>query len=91
MPYFFVRVNGDTAHNNSSSPNCYVPNEPPIFPATFFNYCQYCLDKNIVRIGWPDVGDMLIVAKSGALSNCYDLASLKPYIQDYLTAFSRIP
>jgi len=88
MAYYFIRVNGDTAHNNPSRANCYVPNEPPVYPATFFNYYQYCLDNNVVRIGWPDVGDMRIGGNPGALSKCYTL--LKPYEQSYLTRFAQI-
>ncbi len=90
MPYFFVRVNGETAHNNPASIDCYVPNEPPNFPTTYFNYYQYCLDNNIIRIGWPDVGDILAGAKYGVLANCYDLAALNSSLQEYLRSFSRI-
>ena len=54
--------------------DCYVANEPPNFPERYFNYYQYCLDNNIIRIGWPDVGDLSKKGyKVNALSNCYDL------------------
>ena len=91
MPYFFVRVNGDTAHNDPSEPKCYVKGEPPHFPATYFNYYQYCLDNNIVRIGWPDVGDIIAGNKTKALKNCYDMNNIPTHIKDYLSSFSKIP
>ncbi len=91
MPYYFVRVNGDTAHNNPNDVTCYVQGEPPSFPATYFNYYRYCLNNNIVRIGWPDVGDILAGNKVGALAKCYDLYNIDNYIRNYLISFSQIP
>ena len=91
MPYYFVRVNGDTAHNNPNHTDCYVHGEPPNYPGTYYNYYNYCLDNNIVRIGWPDVGDILAGNKTNALAKCYDWNSIKPREQGYLTSFSRIP
>ena len=91
MPYYFVRVNGETAHNDPNSQNCYVKNEPPFYPANYFNYYQYCLDNNIVRIGWPDVGDLLIGNKANALANCYQWNTLEDRKRDYLTSFSQLP
>lgn len=91
MSYYFVRVNGYTTHNDPNNIDCCVNGEPPVFPETYFNYCQYCLDNNIIRIGWPDVGDILSGNKVNTLANCYDLYSIDGYIKDYLNAFSQIP
>lgn len=88
---YFIRVNGDTAHNDPSVVNCFVANEPPRYPATYFNYVADCLAKNFVRIGWPDVGDLTTRNKTGALANCYDWHSIDQYVRDYLDGFFNIP
>jgi len=87
---YFVRVNGDTAYNDSNHPKCYVSDEPPIFPQTFFNYYNLCLDQSFVRIGWPDTGDLTQPSKAGALAQCYDLMSVPTYIREYLLEFKNI-
>src|SRR4051794_32227724 len=56
--YHFVRVNGNMAHNDPSKPECYVEDEPPRWPVTYFNYAAYCLANDIIRIGWPQAGDL---------------------------------
>jgi hypothetical protein len=98
MPYYFVRVNGNTSHNNPNDVACYVQGEPPRFPVTYFNYYRYCLNNKIVRIGWPDVGDILAGNKVGALATCYDLYNIdndpiktRRIIKEYLVPFSQIP
>ena len=91
MPYYFIRANGNTGHNNPNDPKCYVRGELPNFPNTYFNYYQFCLDNNIIRIGWPDVGDILAGNKTKALANCYDWNSIRDYVQGYLSSFSQIP
>lgn len=88
---YFVRVNGETSHNDPSQPLCYVPGEPPQFPEVAFNYVAYCLREGIVRIGWPDTGDLTRSSKTGAIAQCYDLTTLPPHIQDYLRQFRAIP
>ena len=90
MPYYFVRVNGNTLHNDPNT-NCYIVGEPPNYPNKKFNYYRYCLEKSIIRIGWPDVGDLLIGNRANALSNCYDLNSIQTRHRNYLFAFSQIP
>ncbi|OGW52587.1 MAG: hypothetical protein A2Y81_13400 [Nitrospirae bacterium RBG_13_43_8] len=92
MAYYFVRVHGNTSNNNPNKANCYVEGEPPEYPNTYFNYYQFCLDNNIVRIGYPDIGDLLIGNKANALTtNCHDLNSIGPHWRGCLTSFSRIP
>ena len=64
--------------------------EPPTFPNTYFNYLDYCIENNVVRIGWPDVGDLVSEGKKGALASGYDLASLPKHRQASLAAFREI-
>jgi len=93
MACFFIRVAGDTSHNNPDEFNSYVENEPPIYPQTYFNYKDDCLKKGFVRIGWPDVGDISKGGKYGSLTDSYSLESyaLKPHIKKYLLDFSQVP
>lgn len=88
--HYFIRVNGDTNHNNPGRGQWYVEGEPPKFPATYFNYLRYCLQNSIVRIGWPDVGDLVAGGKRGALASGYDLASLPDHVQRYLATFREV-
>ena len=90
MSYYFIRVNIDTIHNNPNMPEAYVVNEPPKFPETKYNYAKFCLKNNIIRIGWPDVGDIIKGNKVGALANAYSLDTLKTSIQKALIKFSKI-
>lgn len=90
MSYYFVRVNGNTGHNNPSELDAYVKNEPPKFPKNYFNYYEYCLNNNFIRIGWPDVGDIVKGNRIGALANLYSLESVKSHIKKYLLDFSTI-
>jgi hypothetical protein len=89
---YFIRVNGDTLHNNPGKPSFYVPGEPPKYPATYFNALSYCLLHNIVRIGWPDTGDLRqrSQTKAGALAKGYTIVDLKPRHQNYLRTFANI-
>ncbi len=91
MRYFFIRVNGDTEHNNRKNCKAYVPDEPPEYPKTYYNYYEYCLKDGFIRIGWPDVGDLTSGEKKGALAESYSLESVKPLPKKYLLSFSDIP
>ena len=51
--YYFIRVNGESDHNNPNRRSWYVEGEPPKFPKTYFNYLDYCIENNVIRIGWP--------------------------------------
>lgn len=86
--YYFVRVNGDTRHNNPGAPGCYVAGEPPQYPQVSFNYLGFCFERNIVRIGWPDTGDLRAASRTAALANCYSVSTVKPHVQKYLQHFS---
>jgi hypothetical protein len=91
MKYYFVRVNGKTSHDDPRKKDCFVAVEPNSFKrASYSNYLNYCFENNIVRIGWPDVGDLRTGDRQGAKSNCYYLASLKPHIRQYLLEFRKI-
>jgi hypothetical protein len=87
--YYFVRVNGRTKHNNPEAADYYVPGEPPQYPACSFNYLGFCFQHQIVRIGWPDTGDL---SANGAnrLARGYDLTTVKPHERTYLEEFRRI-
>ncbi len=91
MSYYFVRVAGKTGHNNPNEQDAYVPNEPPKYPKTYYNYYKYCLKNNFVRIGWPDTGDLIKGGGTGALARFYSLETVKPHIKKYLLDFSHIP
>jgi len=56
-----------------------------------YNYYDYCLRNGFIRIGWPDVGDLIKGNRSGALSNFYSLESVKTHIKNYLLDFSHTP
>lgn len=93
--YYFIRANGNTAHNNPAAADCYMPGEQPRYPDTFFNGIGYCLRHNIIRIGWPNVGDLRSANPRGPLPSCYyhDLESLGSHNPDhrrYLETFIQI-
>lgn len=88
--HYFLRVNGETEHNDPGDPLNYVPGEPPRFPRTHFNYLGLCLERSFVRTGWPDTGDLSAQSKTGALARGYGVDVLQPYVQAYLRTFSRI-
>src|SRR5687768_10691910 len=88
--HYFLRVNGKTRHNNPGVPGAYVPGEPPRFPKTRFNYLEFCFDRNIVRLGWPDTGDLQAPSKTGALANAYSLDTVKPHERTYLETYASI-
>jgi hypothetical protein len=84
----FVRANGDTVHNDPDARDAFVSGEPPEWPATYFNYVDFCLEHDIARIGWPDTGDLRAVpAKERALARGYSFHSLDDYVQRYLSRF----
>jgi hypothetical protein len=57
MRIWFIRCNGETAHNEPGTLR-YVPGEPPTFPRREFNYRDECLCKGFARVGWPGSGDL---------------------------------
>src|SRR5690349_16286178 len=88
--HYFVRVNGKSRHVNSDRPKCFVPGEPPGHPVKGFNYLRYCLTNGIIRIGWPDTGDLSAASKTGSLADCYRLSDLESRHQSYLRGFAGI-
>ena len=50
MHVWFIRCNGETAHNEPGTPR-FVPGEPPQFPKREFNYRDECLCKGFARVG----------------------------------------
>lgn len=57
MTIWFIRCNGETAHNQPGTPR-YVPGEEPTFPGREFNYRAECLQGGFARVGWPGAGDL---------------------------------
>ena len=91
MRIYFVRVNGPTTHDNPKNKDCFVATEPESFKRDgYSNYLNYCFENNIVRIGWPDVGDLRTNNRQGAKANCYTLLTIKPHIHKYLLEFCNI-
>lgn len=88
--YYFIRANGSTAHADRSKPQCFVKGEPAPPSKGYFNHIPYCVREGIARIGWPDTGDLRAAPKTGALANCYSLATLKKHVQRYLLHFRDI-
>lgn len=91
MKYYFVRVNGQSFHSNPVKTECFVEAELASAKRSgYSNYLEYCLKNNILRMGWPDVGDLRTKDRAGAKSNCYTLESLDGQIRQYLLGFSSI-
>ena len=91
MKYFFIRVNGQSLHSNPVKSECFVEEElSSVKRSGYSNYLDYCLENNILRMGWPDVGDLRSRDRAGAKSNCYTLESLPSQIRQYLIGFSSI-
>ena len=86
---YFIRVNGNTLHNNPDVSRLYVPGESPRYPETYFNGLNYCFSHNIVRIGWPGYGDMRKPDRVGALSK-YTNSEFTSKQQEYLRNFADI-
>lgn len=86
--YYFIRANGHTAHNDPRKPDCYVPGEPPTFPAATFDYVPYCLGYDVIRIGWPGTGDLRRPPDVPESTPCY--GTLSERVRDYLRAFRNI-
>lgn len=57
MNAWFLRANGETAHNVPGSKH-FVRGEPPTFPRREFNYRTECLEGGFARVGWPATGDL---------------------------------
>ncbi len=57
MRVWFIRCNGETAHNQPHTAQ-FVSGEPPLFPDRKFNYRNECLEKGFARVGWPATGDL---------------------------------
>ena len=89
MNIWFVRSNGETAHNNPHD-SSYVPNEPPIFPLKEFNYSQKCLNDGFARYGWPNTGDLREKNPLRLAPLSYSFNDLETRYKTYLTKFCSI-
>jgi len=88
--YYFVRANGETLHNNPRRTEAFVAGEPPEYPQTYFNGLSFCFRENIVRIGWPDTGDLRTRDRKGALARAYSLQTVPEHVKGYLETFRSI-
>ena len=86
--YYFIRANGHTKHNDPAKPDCHVPGEPPAYPDTTFNYVDYCLGYDVIRIGWPGTGDLRHAPDVPESTACY--GTLPDRARAYLRAFKGI-
>jgi hypothetical protein len=86
--YYFVRVNGRTVHNNPKKPDCFQPGEPPAYPEVTYNYVHYCLSLDLVRIGWPAVGDLRALEDVPESNACY--GTLSERVRENLRDFKKI-
>jgi len=89
MNIWFVRSNGETAHNNPHDLG-YVPNEPPIHPLKEFNYTQKCLEEGFARYGWPNTGDRRVKDPKRLAPLSYSFNDLETRYKTYLTKFCSI-
>jgi|SRR5437868_13306758 len=87
--YYFVRANGRTVHNNPRKSDCYRPGEPPAYPEVAYNYVDYCLRLDLVRMGWPAVGDLRYVDDFPESLPCY--GALNPRVREHLKGFRAMP
>jgi len=89
MNIWFVRSNGETAHNNPHDLG-YVPNEPPVYPLKEFNYTQKCLEEGFARYGWPNTGDRREKNPERLAPLSYSYNDLDTRYKTYLNKFSSI-
>jgi hypothetical protein len=88
MSSWFIRCNGETAHNQPGTER-YVPDEPPRFPNREFNYLSECLRKGFARVGWPGAGDLRAAEwRAGAMRVYGDV--IKPHHFKFLTTPSTL-
>jgi hypothetical protein len=87
--YYFVRVNGRTAHNDPAKVDCYVEGEPPVYPATAYDYAEYCLRYDVVRLGWPGAGDLRRGEDVPDATPCY--GTFSDHVRGHLREFRSIP
>lgn len=89
MTVWFVRSNGETAHNNPQT-NDFVPGEPPNFPNKEFNYRQKCLEEGFARYGWPNTGDIRKQNPTRLAPSGYGFLDIDTRYQTYLEKFTSI-
>ena len=86
---WFVRSNGEAAHNNPND-DAYVPGEPPIYPLRQFNYTQKCLNDGFARYGWPNTGDRTVENPIRLAPLSYSYENLETRYKTYLNKFCSI-
>lgn len=80
MRVWFIRCNGETAHNEPNTA-LFVPGEPPRFPDRKFNYRNACLEKGFARVGWPATGDLRDVKWRDRAMSAYGAMMRKHHVR----------
>jgi hypothetical protein len=88
MHVWFIRCNGETAHNEPGTAR-YVHGEPPEFPEREFNYRDECLCKGFARVGWPAAGDLRRADWRSRALDAYG-SMMKDHHAQFLDQFVRI-
>jgi len=88
MNIWFIRCNGETAHNQPGT-KWFVPGEPPNYPNREFNYRDTCLREGFARHGTPGAGDLRRLGWRERARSVYG-DGLKPYHVRYLEEFLSI-
>jgi hypothetical protein len=87
MNIWFVRSNGESAHNNPAEPAHFIPGEPE---GETFDYREKCLQEGFARIGWPNTGDLRKPGQGRLAPDSYTLETLPPDCRRYLEGFQSI-
>ena len=87
--YYFIRPNGTSWHNDRRlRPEYFVEGEPL---GKRFNYSQKSLDEGIVRIGWPNTGDLRRTTRRWPCRTQGYPPGPAQYVLDYLESFRTMP
>jgi hypothetical protein len=80
MSIWFIRCNGETAHNQPGTSR-HVPGEPPRWPAREFNYHDKCLEDGFARYGLPAAVLLAWEGASGVMPHALQRVSILYYLQ----------
>lgn len=88
MNIWFIRCNGETAHNQPGTSR-FVPGEPPRWPSREFNYHDKCLEDGFARYGLPAAGDLREPRWRTRVRSAYG-SLFQPHQGRYLEQFAAI-
>ena len=86
MSIWFIRCNGETAHNRPGTSR-YIPGERPNWPDREFNYHDECLEQGFARYGFPAAGDLREPGWRSRARSAYG-SMLEPRHERYLQQFA---